>query len=277
MKLFPSLSDDLAQWAEKQPVFFTGSAPTHGRHVNVSPKGLSAHFAVLSPNLCAYIDRTGSGCETIAHSYENGRLTLMFMSFGPAPRIMRLFGRSSIVEYDDPAFPGLMKRISRGKECSFDGARAVILLHINEVQTSCGFGVPMIRSDLYNGKSPEDGTVADSPSVGHDVEKGTTTNLQNELAVFCNRPTLDKWARHKADANEIREYQTANNAKSMDGLPGLRLARRDAGEWIRLGDIRTRAYSIFMHEKAALFTGAILAIIVYFVLYWAKGLYSSFA
>ena len=96
MKLYPSLSDELAAWAQQQPVFFTASAATHGRHINVSPKGLTdTHFAVLGPNRCAYIDRTGSGCETIAHAYENGRLCLMFTSFGAAPRILRLFCTAS--------------------------------------------------------------------------------------------------------------------------------------------------------------------------------------
>jgi len=116
MKLYPSLSPDIADWVTRQPVFFTGSASTHGPHINVSPKGLAdSHFAVLGPNRCAYIDRTGSGCETISHAYENGRLCLMFMSFGNTPRIVRLFCRSSVVEWDQPAFPDLVRRVAQGK------------------------------------------------------------------------------------------------------------------------------------------------------------------
>ena len=62
---YPSLDDNLADWAMKQAVFFTATAPTHGSHVNLSPKGLPAtSFSVLNPNLCAYVDATGSGIET---------------------------------------------------------------------------------------------------------------------------------------------------------------------------------------------------------------------
>ncbi|RAL67285.1 hypothetical protein DID88_008049 [Monilinia fructigena] len=69
-KYFPSISDDLADWAMAQPLFFTASAPTHGRHVNISPKGLPrTTFSILGPNSCAYIDATGSGIETISHIY----------------------------------------------------------------------------------------------------------------------------------------------------------------------------------------------------------------
>src|ERR1700709_731315 len=53
----------------------------------------SRTLRILSPNLVAYLDHTGSGCETVSHMYEpsNHRLTVMLSSFGPSPRIMRLF------------------------------------------------------------------------------------------------------------------------------------------------------------------------------------------
>ena len=61
-KFFDSISDDLAEWAMQQSVFFTASAPLTGKHVNISPKGIpSATLTVLSPNSVAYIDATGSG------------------------------------------------------------------------------------------------------------------------------------------------------------------------------------------------------------------------
>ncbi|MDI1486633.1 MAG: sporulation-induced protein [Ramalina farinacea] len=77
-----------------QPLFFTASAPLHNpyTHVNVSPKGLpAASLSVFDPNHAAYVDGTGSGCETIAHAYENGRVTVMFCSFEKNPRILRWF------------------------------------------------------------------------------------------------------------------------------------------------------------------------------------------
>jgi hypothetical protein len=270
MKLLPSLPDDLARWAERQPVFFTGSAATHGRHVNVSPKGLDAHFAVLSPDQCAYIDRTGSGCETISHAYENGRLCLMFMSFGPTPRIIRLFCRVTVVEWDQPAFPDLVRKVAKDKREAFDGARAVILCDIWQAQTSCGFGVPRVKKGLYSPVGDEDGT--GNPGVSKTIEEILRDGIQsdeklNELSVFEQRPTLDNWAATKAQSNKLLDYQTANNCSSLDGLPGLRAARREAGQMLWVGNLKTRIQRI-ASEGEAVAVGVLLAVVLYFVFVW---------
>jgi hypothetical protein len=129
---FDSISDDIADWAMNQAVFFTASAPLAGKHVNISPKGLPADtLKVLSPNSVAYMDFTGSGSETIAHVYENGRLTLMFCSFGPAPRILRFFCTGTVVEWDDPAFDGLLRKMGKVR---LPAARAIILLDVFKVR-----------------------------------------------------------------------------------------------------------------------------------------------
>ncbi|KAK1703191.1 pyridoxamine phosphate oxidase [Colletotrichum lupini] len=243
MKLYPSINPDLADWAARQPVFFTASAPTHHPHINVSPKGLSAHFAVLSPNLVAYIDRTGSGCETIAHSYENGRLTLMFMSFGPAPRILRLFCNSRIVEWDHPDFDKWMKRViprddtavGNSNRESYDGARAVVVGEVWEVQTSCGYGVPMVRKELY------------APAT----------------AVFEERPTLDYYWKKRVDNNTVNAYQVETNRTSIDGLPGLKAARRDAGEALWVADLKAEALRAARETRGVLL-GGLIAVLVYF-------------
>lgn len=262
MKLYPSLSDDLAAWAQRQPVFFTASAATHGAHINVSPKGLTdTHFAVLGPNKCAYIDRTGSGCETISHAYENGRLCLMFMSFGNTPRIMRLFCRATVVEWDQPAFPELVRKIAKGKREAFDGARAVIVGDIWEVQTSCGYGVPRVKKALY--APGEDGP----PTPVEDILRDgfEPDRKLDELAVFEARPTMDHWASNKAQSNGLVDYQGVNNADSIDGLPGLRSARRETGETLWLRDLTARLKRISA-EKEAVAVGFLLAMILYFVL-----------
>lgn len=262
MKLHPSLPANLAEWAQRQPVFFTGSAATHGRHINVSPKGLAdSHFAVLGPNQCAYIDRTGSGCETIAHAYENGRLCLMFMSFGDTPRIMRLFCNSSVVEWDHPQFPDLTRRIAKGKREAFDGARAVILCDIWQVQTSCGFAVPRVKKGIYAPDEDAPLAVEDVLRMGNDADG----DKLNELAVFETRPTLDKWASGKVEENKVIEYQRRNNIYSMDGLPGLRSARRDIGQRMFLVDTRAWARRVAA-EKDTLALGFGLAVFLYAIL-----------
>ncbi|KAL7950949.1 hypothetical protein V8C42DRAFT_134553 [Trichoderma barbatum] len=268
MKLFPSLSDDLARWAELQPVFFTGSASTHGRHVNVSPKGLDAHFAVLGPNQCAYIDRTGSGCETISHAYENGRVCLMFMSFGPSPRILRLFCRASVVEWDQPAFPALVRKVANGKRDAFDGARAVILCDIWQAQTSCGFGVPRVKKGLYSPEGDEDGNC--NTGIARAVEDILREGLRDdgkltELSVFEQRPNLDNYAANQVQTNKTLSYQVTKNCSSLDGLPGLRAARREAGQRLWVGDLKARIRRI-ASEGEAVAVGFLLAVVLYFVL-----------
>lgn len=259
MKLYESIPDDLAHWAQRQPVFFTGSAPTHGAHVNVSPKGLSdSHFAILGPNKCAYIDRTGSGCETIAHAYENGRLCLMFNSFGPAPRILRFFCHSSVVEYDQPGFSGLVHQVSKGQREAFDGARAVVVCDVWQVQTSCGYGVPRVKRGIYASEAE------DQQPYRALLAEGSPDGELSELAVFEARPTLDTWAKKKADTAELQAYQDINNSRSIDGLPGLRVARRNLGESVWVGDTKAHISRIFA-EKEAVAAGFLLAFILYFI------------
>lgn len=119
------------------------SAPLRGRHINLSPKGLpDSCLAILDPNQVAYIDSTGSGCETISHLRENGRVTLMFCSFDASPRIMRLFCTGSVIEWDQPEFPAYLKRMGKSEVA---GARAVIKLDVFKVR------IPLeVKSDLSN-------------------------------------------------------------------------------------------------------------------------------
>ena len=131
VKFYDQIEPHLEKWAMNQAVFFIASAPLHGRHINLSPKGLPAtSFSILNPNLCGYVDATGSGIETVSHIRENGRATIMFCSFGPSPQIMRFFCKGRIVEWDDPGFDGWLKRMGNK---DIKGARAVILLEVFKV------------------------------------------------------------------------------------------------------------------------------------------------
>jgi hypothetical protein len=235
-KFFDSISDDLAEWAMKQPVFFTASAPLTGKHVNISPKGLpSATLTVLSPNSVAYIDATGSGSETIAHIYENGRVTLMFCSFGSTPRIMRFFCTGRVVEWDQPEFETLLGRMGKKR---IQAARAAILLDVFKVQTSCGYGVPRIAASY-------------SPS---DAGKAPET-------AFEDRETMGHWASNKVEKNELLPYQQHWNSHSLDGLNGLRSARRSGGESLWLGDIRARVKRV-LAQRESLMVGLVVGVLL---------------
>lgn len=140
VKYYDSILPDLQEWALKQQVFFTASAPLHGKHINLSPKGLpSSSFAIFGPNEAGYIDATGSGVETVSHMYENSRITIMFCSFEASPRIMRFFCTGRVVEWDELEFERLMGRMVKQR---IDGARAILLLHVFKV--SCSF--PCVES-----------------------------------------------------------------------------------------------------------------------------------
>lgn len=138
----PDLDDSLRHFIEAQPIFFVGSAPLSAEgHVNVSPKGLDT-LRVLSNTEVAYLDLGGSGNETSAHLLENGRLTLMFCAFEGAPRIVRLYGRGRVVMRHDPEWAGLFARFK-----GFPGARQIVLLAIERVGVSCGYGVPLMKAE----------------------------------------------------------------------------------------------------------------------------------
>ncbi len=134
VKYYESITPDLEEWALSQQVFFVASAPLHGKHVNISPKGLpAASFSIFGPNSCGYVDATGSGNETISHIYENGRVTIMFCSFETSPRIMRFFCTGRVVEWDEPEFENLMTKILSKGAKRVEGARAVIMLDVFKV------------------------------------------------------------------------------------------------------------------------------------------------
>lgn len=136
MEVFDSISEDLASFIAAQSLFFVGTAPLSGGHVNLSPKGLNT-LRVIDPTTVAYLDLTGSGNETSAHLTENGRLTIMLCSFESRTMILRLYGRGRTVLPCDGEFAELRKNFD-----DLPGERQIIVLDVERVQTSCGYAVP---------------------------------------------------------------------------------------------------------------------------------------
>lgn len=174
-KFMDRLDDRLTAFIAAQRMFFVGTAPNAGR-VNVSPKGLNT-FRVLSPRMAGYLDLTGSGNETAAHLRENGRLTFLFCAFEGAPLILRLYGTGHVVRGTDEQWHALRPAFGD----PIPGERQIILLTIESVQTSCGFGVPLYAHE-------------------------------------GDRQQLIDWAEKKGE-DGVRAYQTERNARSIDGLP----------------------------------------------------------
>ena len=173
--MLDALDDKLIGWVEAQPMFFVASAPTDGGRVNLSPKGLDS-LRVMDEHTVSYLDLTGSGAETIAHVRQNGRITLMLCAFDGPPRILRMSGRGEVAVKGEPAFEE-----RRALFPDLPGARAIITVHIDRVQTSCGYAVP--RMELVE-----------------------------------DRDTLITWAERRGD-DGLAEYWVEKNATSVDGLP----------------------------------------------------------
>ncbi|MBO3090228.1 pyridoxamine 5'-phosphate oxidase family protein [Cellulomonas dongxiuzhuiae] len=143
-KVHEHIGERMRAWLLAQHVFFVATAPSGpDGHVNVSPKGVGGTFAVLDERTVAYVDLTASGSETIAHLRENGRITLMFCAFEGPPDIVRLHGRGRFVTLYDDGFDDLLARFD-GDVDEASGARAVVVVDVERVSDSCGYGVPLM-------------------------------------------------------------------------------------------------------------------------------------
>ena len=185
----------LRAFIERQHVFFVATAPSGpGGHVNVSPKGVGGTFAVLDEHTVAYADVTAAGAETIAHLRENGRITIMFCAFEGPPNIVRLHGRGRFVTLYDEGFDELLTRFDGGLDES-RGVRAVVVVDVERVSDSCGYGVPLMS---YEGE-------------------------RDLLPAYMARKGVDGRA----------DYRRRKNRTSIDGLPAFDMdpapAPTDAG------------------------------------------------
>ena len=176
-KQFPHLDASHREFINRQRIFFAASAAPNAR-VNVSPRGTDA-FSIIDEGTVAYLDRTGSGNETAAHLKADGRLTIMFCAFDGPPNILRLYGHGEILRRGSPSYAALLKAAFSGVEPA--GARQIVRLHVDLVQTSCGYGTPLFD---YRGE----------------------------------RPSLDNWARSKGEEG-LEAYRREKNLVSIDGLP----------------------------------------------------------
>ena len=176
-QFFDHIPAKLQEFISRQHVFFTASATADSR-INLSPKG-SDCLRVLDQHQVVYLDQTGSGNETAAHVRTDGRLTIMFCAFDGAPMILRLYGRGRVLPRGTDAYATLLASAFDGNESP--GARQIIALDVESVQTSCGFSVPL-------------------------------------MAFQQDRETLKTWARKKGD-DGLRAYWLEKNAQTIDGIP----------------------------------------------------------
>lgn len=123
---------------EAQPVFFVATAAPDAR-INLSPKGLADTLRVLAPDRVAYLDLGGSGNETNAHLLADGRITLMVCNFQQPALILRIYGRGRPVLPWERDWDALAAHFTL-----LPGTRQIFDIAVESVQTSCGWGVPVM-------------------------------------------------------------------------------------------------------------------------------------
>ena len=128
----------LIKFIDKQKIFFVATG-TDGGKINLSPKGLDS-FKVLSPNKIIWLNLTGSGNETADHLLLNDRITIMICSFEGNPMILRIYGSAKVYHEKDNLF-----KIYEEYFPDHPAKRQIIEVNISMVQTSCGFGVPLME------------------------------------------------------------------------------------------------------------------------------------
>lgn len=173
-KFYDAITTELRAFIEAQHIFFVATAAENSR-INLSPKGMDS-LRVLDDRTVAYLDLTGSGNETAAHLKADGRITVMFCSFDAAPRILRLYGRGWLILKSEPACSDMISCFP-----PLPGARQIVVVEVQSVQTSCGFGVPYYE---FKGE----------------------------------RPALIDWALKKGEIG-LEEYRRKYNRLSIDSLP----------------------------------------------------------
>jgi hypothetical protein len=173
---FSSIEDRHREFIAKQHIFFVATAAPDSR-VNLSPKGMNC-LRVLGANEVAYLDVTGSGSETAAHlrACADGRLTIMFCAFEGPPNILRLHGRGQSLARGSAGYAAMLQHFEE-----LPGARQIIRLTVDLLQTSCGMGVPLFG---YKG----------------------------------DRAALNSWAT-RLGPEGLRKYWRQKNQRSIDGLP----------------------------------------------------------
>ena len=134
-EFFPALTDDHRAFVAKQPVFFVAT-PAADARINLSPKGMDS-FRVLDDRTVAYLDVAGSGNETNAHLIADGWITIMFCAFDNPALIFRIYGRGRPVLPQDDDWAELARHFTL-----LPGTRQIFVIAVEQVQTSCGWGVP---------------------------------------------------------------------------------------------------------------------------------------
>lgn len=174
------LSERRIEFIRAQPMFIVATA-ADGLTANVSPKGMDT-LRVLSPDRIVWLNLTGSGNETAAHVSANGRMTLMWMSFGTTPIILRAYGTATVTHPRDPEWAAFADLFPE-----YGGSRQVFDLTIERVADSCGTGVPIMTVEADRGQTdlePFYAKMSDEQLNGFWSRKNVTSNDGLPTGIF---------------------------------------------------------------------------------------------
>ncbi|RXW20391.1 hypothetical protein EST38_g5460 [Candolleomyces aberdarensis] len=231
---YAEIPDSLIEWIKKQHIFWVASAPLSAEgHVNISPKGVAGTFHIESPTKVWYEDLSGSGAETIAHIRENGRVTILFNAFDGPPRILRLYCKGSFYELGSPEYDAVLPPGTRQP-----GSRAVIMLDVYKVATTCGYSVPYYSFvghrtplldwaarkeaiDLATSRAnPRSPSSAPTPLTSSPATRATVENPKESPSQAPSHPAATP------HPNGLLAWWRDRNTFSLDGLLALDLAFR---------------------------------------------------
>lgn len=148
-KITDKLNASDIKFIKNQKMFFVSTAPKEGK-INLSPKGLDDTFKIINENKILWLNYFGSGNETAAHLLEDDRMTIMFCAFEGKPNILRLYCKAKVIQEKDSSWNEYISQFSVQR-----AARQVFEVTIENVNNSCGMGVPLYdylsqRDELTN-------------------------------------------------------------------------------------------------------------------------------
>ncbi len=157
-KITDKLNDLDIEFINNQKMFFVSTAPKEGK-INLSPKGLDDTFKIIDENRILWLNYFGSGNETAAHLLEDDRMTIMFCAFEGKPNILRLYCKAKTIHERDNQWDKYISHFENK-----NAARQVFDITIENVNNSCGMGVPLYEfveqrddlSVLFNKMSKEE-------------------------------------------------------------------------------------------------------------------------
>jgi hypothetical protein len=157
-----------------------GARVCRSRPIDYDPIRRAKNFQGLTRSIANSL--AGSGCfspRRAAHLKADGRLTIMFCAFEGPPNILRLYGRGEVLRRESAAYDELLTSAFAGEEPI--GARQMIRLHVDLVNTSCGYGM--------------------------------------SVYAYCgDRPSLDNWSPSQGE-EDLEAYWPEMNLASIDSLP----------------------------------------------------------